>query len=62
MNFLRNLQSAFSDDRSYLIAGETCFDPPAFINYTDYIPRLGSEQRWFGGAACEFQFISKSFL
>ena len=62
MDSIRVFQRAFSDDSSYLIGGEICYDPPAFINYTDYIPRLGSERRWLNGAACEFLFSSKLFL
>ena len=43
LDFVKQLQRDVSDNRTYRIAGDTCVDPPAFIDFTDYTPEGGCE-------------------
>ena len=62
MDFIKFAQRDVRDIRSYRIGGETCVDRNQFINYTQYIPRVGDEDRWVNGVPCKFNYISNLTL
>ena len=56
MNFIKEGQKKFSDNRSYRIGGEATQRPPASIDYSDYIPKYGDRIYWMNGPGCKLPF------